>query len=217
MAKVTQVIILSSLKLHAQAWQNLLSQEAFLEVLDAVEQAGDIKVAANENPVTILVDEIQLEPAEVDQLAEAWPKAGLLYLFEAMDARQIASLISSGAGGFISRRAEAAELARAIIAVGRGELVLPQEISGRVLKILAQGSAENKPSIDPLTDREVEVLGHLANGETNKDIAQRLMISVRTVEAHLRNIYGKLNVDSRTEAALWAVRIGLEAGGGELK
>ena len=62
--------------------------------------------------------------------------------------------------------------------------------------------------IEPLSDREMEVLRLLAQGLTNKAIAQSLILSVRTVEAHLRSIFGKLGVHSRTEAALWAVKHG---------
>jgi DNA-binding NarL/FixJ family response regulator len=77
-----------------------------------------------------------------------------------------------------------------------------------VLAVLAHGDRTERHPIDPLTEREAEVLRLLAQGLTNKDIAQALIISVRTVEAHLRNIYAKLGVDSRTEAALWSVRNG---------
>jgi DNA-binding NarL/FixJ family response regulator len=59
-----------------------------------------------------------------------------------------------------------------------------------------------------LTRREIEVLHLLSHGMSNRDIAQKLFVSVRTVEAHLRSLYGKLDVSSRTEAALWAVRHG---------
>jgi DNA-binding NarL/FixJ family response regulator len=70
---------------------------------------------------------------------------------------------------------------------------------------LARGEVGQEESSVTLTEREREVLNFLAQGYTNKDIAQSLFLSVRTVEAHLRNIYGKLGVTSRTEAALWAV------------
>ncbi|HET7376275.1 MAG TPA: response regulator transcription factor, partial [Anaerolineae bacterium] len=63
-------------------------------------------------------------------------------------------------------------------------------------------------SIGLLTEREIEVLRLLAQGSTNKDIAQTLILSVRTIDAHLRSIFAKLNVRSRTEAALWAARYG---------
>ena len=65
--------------------------------------------------------------------------------------------------------------------------------------------------VAPLSERETEVLRLLAQGHTNKDIAQALILSVRTVEAHLRNIFAKLGVNSRTEAALWAVQHGYGA------
>ena len=100
------------------------------------------------------------------------------------------------------------DLARAIIAAGRGELVLPQSVSGRALAALTRGVVIRADLVEPLSKREVEVLHYLAGALTNKDIAQTLFLSVRTVEAHLRNIYGKLGVDTRTEAAIWAVRNG---------
>jgi DNA-binding NarL/FixJ family response regulator len=77
------------------------------------------------------------------------------------------------------------------------------------LATLAGGeSVKEGGLIESLSEREVEVLKFLAQGLTNKDIAQTLFLSVRTVEAHLRNIFGKLGVRSRTEAALWANKHG---------
>jgi DNA-binding NarL/FixJ family response regulator len=79
------------------------------------------------------------------------------------------------------------------------------------LVALARGESAAQSLVEPLSEREIEVLRLLAHGSTNKDIAQTLILSVRTVEAHLRNIYGKLGVRSRTEAALWAVKHGYGA------
>jgi DNA-binding NarL/FixJ family response regulator len=75
---------------------------------------------------------------------------------------------------------------------------------------LARGDHRPQQTVETLTDHEKEVLTLLAQGLTNKDIAQSLFLSVRTIETHLRNIYGKLNVSSRTEAVLWAVQHGYE-------
>ncbi len=97
---------------------------------------------------------------------------------------------------------------RALIAVGRDELALPEQVAGDVLIALARDQHPGSGLVEELTDREREVLNQLAMGSTNKDIAQQLMISVRTVEAHLRSVYAKLNVSSRTEAVLWAVQNG---------
>jgi len=100
------------------------------------------------------------------------------------------------------------DLIRALIAAARGEMALPPDIAGQALAALARGDSALPPIVEPLTERESDVLHLLASGMTNKDIAQALIISVRTVEAHLRSIYSKLGVDSRTEAALWAVQNG---------
>jgi DNA-binding NarL/FixJ family response regulator len=116
--------------------------------------------------------------------------------------------LQAGANGCVARDDPVGDLARAVIAAGRGEIVLPPAIAARALLVLARGGPTTDTLIEPLSDREVEVLRLLADGHTNKDIAQALLISVRTVEAHLRSIYGKLNVRSRTEAVLWAVRRG---------
>jgi DNA-binding NarL/FixJ family response regulator len=132
----------------------------------------------------------------------------LLFLVESYDLGEIVSLLREGATGFIVRDSAVSDLARGIIAAGRGEIVLPQELATRALVALARGEVSQEEPLDTLTEREREVLSFLAQGYTNKDIAQSLFLSVRTVEAHLRNIYGKLGVASRTEAALWAVNRG---------
>jgi DNA-binding NarL/FixJ family response regulator len=105
----------------------------------------------------------------------------------------------------MARDAAVGDLARGIIAAGRGEIVLPADLATKALVALARGEDFQAEPEVTLTLREQQVLDLLAQGLTNKDIAQALILSVRTVEAHLRNIYDKLGVASRTEAALWAV------------
>jgi DNA-binding NarL/FixJ family response regulator len=145
------------------------------------------------------------------QLKVTAPDLGLLFLVQDYELSTILPFLQAGASGCISRDDSVGDLARAIIAVGRGEIALPPSIAARALSALARGETGAAGLIEALTDREVEVLRLLAQGLTNKDIAQTLFLSVRTVEAHLRNIYGKLNVRSRTEAVLWAVKQGYAA------
>ena len=94
----------------------------------------------------------------------------------------------------------------AIRQVARGESYWPPELAQQVVSSLANTESSRVSLIEPLTDREREVLQLVAQGLSNKDIAQKLYLSVRTVEGHLANIYGKLQVKSRTEAALWAMQ-----------
>ena len=117
-------------------------------------------------------------------------------------------LLQAGATGCISRDDTVGDLARAIIAAGRGEPVLPPVIASQALLALARGQAVSQNPIESLSEREMEIVRLLAQGQTNKDIAQTLILSVRTVEAHLRSIFARLGVRSRTEAALWAAKHG---------
>ena len=114
--------------------------------------------------------------------------------------------LDAGAAGCILETALVEELLNAIRQVARGEMYLPPPIAKQMATSLADRSKPREPPVEPLTGREREVLRLLAEGMSNKDIAQKLYLSVRTVEGHLANIYGKLQAKSRTEAALWAAQ-----------
>jgi DNA-binding NarL/FixJ family response regulator len=205
----TRLIILASATLYQAAWQALLSEQPDILVAGAI---GDISSVPNflqsEQPTTLLIDYPPPLPPLAQQLTTIAPNPGLLFLVDAYELVQILSLLQAGATGCIARDEPVADLARAIIAVGRGEIALPPPIAARALVALAHGESTQGDLIEPLSEREAEVLQLLAQGMTNKDIAQTLILSVRTVEAHLRNIFGKLSVRSRTEAALWATKHG---------
>lgn len=121
----------------------------------------------------------------------------------------VQAALAAGATGYLPLDAEPDELLRAIYTVRRGELILHPAIVPHLLSHLGARRAEHsKPALDDLTHRERDILAHLARGLSDQDIAQSLFISVRTVQSHLAHIYAKLNVHSRTEAALIAVREG---------
>lgn len=209
----TRLIILSSASLHREAWRALLSGQPAILIVDAVADAFEVvPLLQPDQPTTILVDVLSPQPDLAQQLRTVAPEAGLLFLIQSYELSEVLVLLRAGATGCISRDASLGDLARAIIAVGRGEIALPPHVAGRALAALARGEPVSDDGlIEPLSEREVEVLRLLAQGLTNKDIAQTLILSVRTVEAHLRNIFGKLGVHSRTEAALWAVEHGYGA------
>lgn len=205
----TSVLVFAPSNLQRLAWHALLDRQPAIQVSGAV---GDIERISghfhSNEPTTILIDLPQIKPDLVAQVRSLAPDIGLLYLADGYDVSQVVALLRAGGSGYVSRDASPADLARGIIAAGRGEIVLPPQIAAQALAALARGEiVPESPSIS-LTDREQEVLALLAQGLTNKDIAQTLFLSVRTVEAHLRNIYDKLDVSSRTEAALWAVSHG---------
>jgi DNA-binding NarL/FixJ family response regulator len=205
----TQLLIFASARLHRDAWQALLSRQPGINIVGVVGELRELATIANSlERATVLVDVQPVRPEFVRRLSEASPDCGLLILLNDFELAEMVSLLKAGAGGLVSRDSSTGDLARAIIAAGRGEIVLPQALAARALRALARGGLATETPAESLSSREEEVLRLLATGQTNKDIAQNLILSVRTIEAHLRNIYGKLGVGTRTEAALWAVNHG---------
>lgn len=207
--KQTCLIVYCQSNLQRSAWLALLEKQPGIT---AVTNAATLFELKNRVPAgqstAVFVDLPDIDVDLVAQLATAASDANLLLLIDKYELNEMVRLLQAGATGFIDRNASAPDLARAVIAVARGEIVLPPAKASQVMLALARGGVQPERPLDNLTDREKEVLTLLAQGLTNKDIAQTLILSVRTVEAHLRNIYGKLQVASRTEAAIWAVNHG---------
>ena len=115
--------------------------------------------------------------------------------------------LAPDAAGLFSRGEMPASLGVAIRQVARGQEYLSPSLTLALLKQQLESPDEEGADLEDLTEREREVLALLAEGLSNKEIAARLYLSVRTVEGHLTNAYGKLGVHSRTEAALLAARL----------
>jgi NarL family two-component system response regulator LiaR len=115
--------------------------------------------------------------------------------------------IRAGALGYLLKDSGPAELVTAIRQVYDGESALHPSVARKVLREMAGGGRVT--ATDALTEREVEVLQHVAQGLSNRQIADMLTISEATVRTHMSNILAKLNLDSRTQAALYALRVGL--------
>lgn len=207
----TSVIIYSPAALYREAWRALLSGQPGLVVASVLSDLTRLSSLLEvQPPAALLVDVPTPDPTLARQCKTIIGTPGLLFLVWSYDLPDILTLLQAGATGCLSRDASPGELSRALIAVGRGELVLPPNIAARALMALSQSAPIRGELIEPLSEREEEVLSLLAKGNTNKEIAQTLMLSVRTVEAHMRSIFSKIGVGSRTEAALWAVRHGYD-------
>lgn len=209
----TRLLIYSPATLHREAWRAVLSNQPGIVVSGVLADPTHLATLLQpDQPSTLLIDLSTPQLDLIRSLKEIDSNIGLLVLVHTYDLAEIIPLLKAGATGCLSRNETVGDLARAIIAAGRGEIVLPPALALQAVTALARGAPiEREDPIEPLTDREVEVLRFLAQGLTNKDIAQAMILSVRTIDAHLRSIFGKLNVRSRTEAALWAARNGLQA------
>ncbi len=139
------------------------------------------------------------------RMREISPETKGLVLSAFDDDDYILAAMQAGICGYLLKTARAEELADAVRKVFKGETVLDHNISARVAKLwLRRGSLSGDDAVARLTDREREVLNCVVRGLRNKEIAARLSLSAHTVAAHLSSIYEKLNVSSRTQAALYA-------------
>jgi len=133
----------------------------------------------------------------------------VLVLTSFSDHARIDAAIEAGAVGYLLKDAEPEVLLDGIRAVARGESPLDPRAARRLLTRASGGSAPSEPATAELSPRETEVLRLVVEGLLNKQVAQRLGITERTVKAHLTSIYQRVGVADRTQAALWAQRHGL--------
>jgi len=149
-------------------------------------------------PTGRMVDELSSE------ISDGAPESALVVIADDPGLSGVADALRSGVRAVLSRHSSASQIGAAIEAAAAGFVVLqPGDLDGLLINPQPASLAE------PLTPREVEVLGMLAEGQSNKSIAHRLGISEHTVKFHVTSIMGKLNAGSRTEAVTQGIRQGL--------
>ena len=195
-----------------QGTRNLLDQEPDLEV---VAEAGDGEETVNLTyelmPDVILMDVAmpKMDGIEATKKIKAvCPEVSVLILSAFDDDQFVFKLLQAGAAGYLLKTVHSSELVAVVRAVHHGESVLHPSIAQKVLNRFITKSG--KPSAQNMTwelnDREIEFLKLMTRGLTNKEIADALDVSLRTVQGQLRQIFKKLGVGSRTEAVVYALK-----------
>jgi DNA-binding NarL/FixJ family response regulator len=194
---------------------------AYLETVDDMEVVGEAAdgqealegiaamVAAGEPPDAVLMDLLMPGLDGVTATAaitERHPEMAVVAMTSFTQANMVHGALQAGAAGYLLKDAEADEVAAAIRAACRGEVHLDPAIAKQLTRSL---TAPRPHGVDALTDREREVLVLVAQGLSNQQIADSLVISERTARTHVSNILSKLGVASRTQAALLAIREGI--------
>jgi DNA-binding NarL/FixJ family response regulator len=136
------------------------------------------------------------------------PDTEVLALTSVLEDASVVGAVRAGAIGYLLKDTDADALCRAIKAAAAGQVQLTPQAAARLMQAV---SAPESP--ETLTERETEVLRLLAQGKANKEIARSLNISEKTVKVHVSNILSKLGVQSRTQATLYAIRVGLVSAG----
>ena len=199
-----RVVVADDHSVVREGLAQLLSTAADVELVGAAANGSEaVDVVDRERPDVVLMD---LSMPEVDgaeatrRILAADPTARVVVLTSFADDRHILEALQAGAIGYVLKHAEPDELLGAIRAAAAGDAPLDPKAARVLLE-----SKRVRPD-QQLSSREVEVLRLVAAGLANKQIARRLGIAERTVKAHLTNIFTRIDVTDRTQAALWAER-----------
>jgi DNA-binding NarL/FixJ family response regulator len=203
---------------HAVVRRGLLAFLATEPDLDVVgdaaggaEALGQLELldAAGRRPDVVLMD-LQMKPVDgietTRRLRARYDDVEIIALTSFAEEARVHAALDAGASGYVLKDADADEVVAAIRAAHRGGLQLDPAIARRLVSSLRSAPREAAPE---LTTRELDVLRLVGEGMANKEIAAALELSERTVRTHVSNILGKLDLNSRTQAALWAAREGL--------
>jgi DNA-binding NarL/FixJ family response regulator len=210
---------------HAVVRRGLL---AFLDSEPDLEVVGDAeggaqalellaRLASEGRRPHVVVMDLQMEPLDgiesTRQIRSRYSEVEVVALTSFGEEERVHAALEAGASGYLLKDSDADEVSAAIRAAHRGELPLDPAIA-RDLTLSLRAESRSGPYAE-LTTRELEILRLLGAGKSNKEIAAKLQISERTARTHVSNILGKLDLTSRTQAALWAVRQGLVEVGAE--
>ncbi len=176
-----------------------------------------VQLAADLRPDVIVMDVRMPGMGGIEatrRIKETHPDMAVLVLTAHDDDEYVFALLQAGANGYLLKTVEADELVKGIRTVMSGQLVLTPTVAGKVVSQFTSGKtlpdvlSNIEQDYGGLTQREMDILRRVGQGLTNKEIGRTLFISDRTVQAHLSNIFSKLDVNSRTEAVMHAVRQG---------
>jgi NarL family two-component system response regulator LiaR len=190
----------------------LLTLEPGIEVVGEASNGREaLHRIESSRPDVILMDLVMPEMDGIEaiqQIVSRQPEARILVLTSFATDDKVFPAIKAGALGYLLKDSEPRDVVDAIRQVHRGESSLHPRIARKLMQELSR-PPEQPPTADPLTEREVEVLRLVAQGKSNRDIAEDLAITEGTVRVHVSSILGKLHLASRTQATLYALREGL--------
>ncbi len=196
-----------------QGIRQFIEEESDMEVIAEADDGDQALRLVQEHQPDVAVLDIHMPKVTgieaTRRIRERFPKVRVLILTAYDDDPYVFALLQAGANGYVLKTASADELVHAVRTVYEGQSALSPEIASKVVRQMASGKpAGADGQVETLTERELDVLRLAAQGKTNRAIGSDLDISHRTVQGHLASIYGKLGVNSRTEAVTEALRRG---------
>lgn len=217
MPETIRLIIVDDHAMIRKGLNQMLSMEEGLAIIGEVGHGDEvIEKVLTLKPDVVLMDINLPGKNGIELTRELSRKASeikVLALSVDGDQYHISQMIRAGASGYILKDANVETLTEAIKTVARGDAYLPPQLLSKVLDEYRRTSVIEKKVALPedlkLTPREIEIISHIAHGESNREIAKKLFISEKTVKNHVSNILRKMNLEDRTQVAVYAYRTGL--------
>ncbi|WP_027891695.1 response regulator transcription factor [Calidithermus chliarophilus] len=215
-----RILLADDHALFRQGLRSLLEAEPDFRVIGEAKDGREaLRHALEARPDIILMD-IQMPGLDgvqaTQEILREWPQAKVIMLTMYRQDAYVFEAVKTGARGYMLKDADAKELLEAIRRVQAGEVLLDAEMAEQIIQdFKSKNETAPKPHAE-LSDREVQILKLVAQGYTNLEIASELSLSEKTVRNRLSDIFQKLHLNNRTQAALYALREGLaESGEGE--
>lgn len=211
--KVIRILLADDHALFRQGLKSLLEAEGDFRVIGEAKDGREaLRHALEAKPDAILMD-IQMPGLDgvqaTQEILKEWPQAKVIILTMYRQDAYVFEAVKAGARGYLLKDADAKELVDAIRRVVAGEVLLDAELAGRIIQDFKAKREEAPGPHAELSEREVQILRLLAQGYTNLEIAAQLSLSEKTVRNRLSEIFQKLRLNNRTQAALYAIREGL--------
>ncbi len=191
----------------------LLSQYPEFEVVgEAANGYHAVAQAREKRPDVVVMDVRMPGMSGIDacrEIRRILPETRIIMLTSYAEDELLVQALEAGACGYVLKRVGSANLIEALHAVARGETPIDPMMTTHLLSHIAPRQDKTQAEVDALTDRERLILAHIARGETNREIAQHLGLSEKTVRNYVSLLLQKLNLNNRAEAAAFAVRHGL--------
>jgi len=185
-----------------------LSAQPDIEVVAEAENGKvGVKLALELRPDIILMDLVMDEMDGIEatkEIIKQWPEAKIIIVTSFLDDEKVYPALEAGATSYMLKTSKASEIANAVRSTFKGQSVLEPEVTGKMMMRMRQKN--DSPLHEQLTNREMEVLLLMAQGKTNQEIGDELFISLKTVKVHVSNILGKLEVQDRTQAVIYAFK-----------
>jgi NarL family two-component system response regulator LiaR len=207
-----RILIVDDHAIVHEGLRTLISSDNDMEVIgEAYDGEEAIELSNKLSPDVILMDLVMPRVSGLEAIIRIKSEnqtVRILVLTSFTEDNKVFPAIKAGASGYILKDSSPTGILDAIRAVHRGESTLHPIIAAKLIRELNKPS-ELPPTPNPLTERELEVLLLIAQGNSNQEIAEKMYISENTVGSHMRNILSKLHLANRTQAALYALREGL--------